>query len=85
MILTSRPTHGYIREGSTTMSENMSETISELVHQGTEDIEGHLLHQAPVDEFRRPDPVEDDVEGHLLRQSPADGIIDDGLDYDRPR
>jgi hypothetical protein len=67
------------------MSENMSETTSELAHQGTEDMEGHLLHQAPVEEFLRPELVEDDVEGHLLRQSPADGIVEDGLDYDRPR
>jgi hypothetical protein len=67
------------------MSENTSENTSELVHQDTEDMEGHLLHQAPVDELQQPDPVEEDVEGHLLRQSPAEGMVEDGLDYDRPR
>jgi hypothetical protein len=67
------------------MSENTSENTSEFVHQSTEDVDGHALSSAPVDEFMRPDPVEDDVEGHVLRQSPADGVVEDGLDYDRPR
>ncbi len=65
------------------MSENINENITEPAD---DDVEGHRVRQAPVDERARQGLVEDDdVEGHVLRQAPADEVSDDGIDFERPR
>jgi hypothetical protein len=65
------------------MTENSNENTTQS-HQ--DDVEGHRVHQAPVDERVRQGLIEDDdVEGHAVRQAPADEVTDEGIDFERPR
>ena len=64
----------------------MNENINENTAGPDDDVEGHRVRQAPVDERVRQGLVEDDdVEGHRVRQAPADDVTDEGIDFERPR
>jgi hypothetical protein len=64
------------------MTENINENTTAP---DEDDVEGHRVHQAPVDERTKTGLVDDDVEGHAVRQAPADDVTDGGIDFERPR